>query len=102
MDSEEFLRSYQQLATEVKKKKEREIKSTMEEVERCEYINHLARIIEEIDYSVAACRQFLQGNVLDAIIVVFKRSQKKITKVKEFKEALRIFQRETGSEPENL
>jgi hypothetical protein len=60
-------------------------------VERCEQIEHLTRVIQEIDYSVSACREFMAGNILDAIIIVFKRSQKKITKIKEFKEALRIF-----------
>ena len=58
---------------------------TQSERETCEYINHLGRIIEEIDYSIAACEAFILGNVMDAIIIVFKRSQKKITKIKEFK-----------------
>lgn len=44
----------------------------------------------------------MEGNVLDALIIVFKRNQKKITKVKEFKEAVRIFQAEMGYAPENL
>lgn len=67
------------------------------EVESCEYINHLARIIEEIDFSIAACEEFMQGNTFQAITIVFKRGQRRITKIKEFKEALSIFERVTGS-----
>jgi hypothetical protein len=62
-------------------------------------MEHLRRVIQEIEFSVAACREFMEGNVLDAIIIVFTRNQKKITKIKEFKEALRIFQAETGYAP---
>lgn len=55
IDGDGFIKAYQELAGEVKKKKEREMHATQEEVERCEYINHLLRIIEEIDFSIAAC-----------------------------------------------
>lgn len=51
---------------------------------------------------MASCKECVEGNVLDALIIVFKRNQKKITKVKEFKEAVRIFQAEMGYAPENL
>ena len=57
----------------------------------------MARIMEEIDFSIAACDEFMQGNIFNAITIVFKRSQRRITKLKEFKEALNIYQRETGS-----
>lgn len=44
----------------------------------------------------------MEGNVLEAIIVVFKRNQKKITKWKEYKEALRVFEFETGCAPRDM
>ena len=97
IDGERFIKAYQDLSGEVKKKKEKEIYAAQAEVESCEYINHLTRIIEEIDFSIAACQEFMQGNIFSAITIVFKRNQRKITKMKEFKEALNIYERVTGS-----
>ena len=51
---------------------------------------------------MAACREFMDGSTLEAITIVFQRSQKKITKAKEFRAALRIFEAEAGYAPQNL
>jgi len=65
-------------------------------------IEHLRRVIQEVEFSVAACREFIEGNTLEAITICYQRSQEKIIKVKVFKAALNIFEAEAGYAPENL
>ena len=46
-----------------------------------------------------ACRAFIEGKVLQALATVYYRGQKKLSKRKEFIEALDIFQNITGQAP---
>lgn len=50
----------------------------------CEQNKHLYRVIDEIKYSVLACRAFMEGKIRESITIVYKRDQKKISKMKEF------------------
>lgn len=57
---------------------------------------HLRRVIEEVEYSVKACHEFTEGNIMEALVVVYKRGQGRITKIKEFDRAISIFEEVTG------
>jgi hypothetical protein len=51
---------------------------------------------------VKACEQFVEGNVLEAMVIVYKRNQERISKAKDFERAMYIFKDVTGHLPENF
>ena len=89
---------YTELAGRVIDKKTAEIGILDRCREGSEQAEHLKRLIDEINYSVEACWKFVRGEEYEAMLTVYCRGQPKLTKKKEFSEALHIFRQVTGRE----